>query len=597
MDTTNEQAKQENQEEKEIKKEPETTNFEIEEYETLISQFQADFKPPEVGQLIKGKLVSIDDKYGIVDIGLKSEGLVPIAELKNKQGDLSVSVGQELELIVEQSTSTEKCAILSKAKADEILGWGKIKESYEQQKIMDGNVSQIVKGGVIIDSGYKVFIPMSLFDIVRQKDLESFIGKHVTYKIIGIDDNKRTVIGSRKAILEEAREKDKKKLLERLKEGITIRGIVKNITDFGAFVDLGGVDGLIHKSDIDWGKEIEPSEYFTIGQSVKAKIIKFDKDSGRVSLGLKQLKPDPWNKIVKKYSVGSTVKGTISSLTDYGAFVEIKDGIHGLIHVTELSWDKKIKHPGQVLAVGDEVKAYILKIDEEQKRISLSLREVQPNPWELFKKKHSVGSKITATVKRFSSMGAFVEVTGGLEGFIHIRDMSWAKKAKPPSEILKKGEVVTVEILEVIPERERLRLGLKQLLPNSWDEFFKKYKEGDLVKGTVTYFTDYGCFVEIENGIEGLLHISEISSKRINKPSDVLALGQEINAKIVKLDPSQKKISLSMKITSKPEKPPRIKEETIIEEHISTSSQKVTLGDIAAFELQKLKDSSKRRKK
>ncbi|OGF58706.1 MAG: hypothetical protein A2Y62_13020, partial [Candidatus Fischerbacteria bacterium RBG_13_37_8] len=548
MDTTNEEAKNEIESTDSQSKEDASSNdYDIEEYEALMSQYQATYKTPEVGELIHGKLISIDDKHGIIDIGLKSEGLVPISELKSANGELEVTLGDDLALIVEQTSSIDGCAILSKRKADEILGWDTIKDSYEKQISLTGRVVQIVKGGVIIDSGYKIFIPMSLFDIMKSKNIDNFIGQDVTFKIINIDFEKRIVIGSRKALLEEQREKEKQKLLNRIKEGMIIKGIVKNITDFGAFVDLGGIDGLIHKSDIEWGKEVEPSDYFNIGQTIKSKIIKYDKDSGRISLGVKQLKPDPWLKIVKKYSVGSTVKGRVYSLMDYGAFVEIKEGIHGLIHVSEISWDKKIKHPSQVLAVGDEIKAYVLKIDEEQKRISLSLREVQPNPWDLFKKRHPIGSRISATVKRFSSMGAFVEVSEGLEGFIHIRDMSWAKKAKPPSEILKKGEMITAEVLEIVPERERLRLGLKQLLPNSWEEFFKNHKEGDLIPGKITYFTDYGCFVEVAEGIEGLLHISEISNKRIQKPDDILAIGQEITAKIVKLDPEQKKISLSMR--------------------------------------------------
>lgn len=597
MDITNDGAKSDNGANQIQKEEIEREEFDMSEYENLISQYQAEYKPPEVGELIKGILVDIDDKYGIVDIGLKSEGVVPISELKSSKGELEVSIGDELTLVVEQATSVDGCAILSKRKADEILSWEKIIEAYEQQKILTGEVIQIVKGGVIVNSGYKVFIPMSLFDVSKVKNVENCIGQTINFKLVNIDQEKRMAVGSRKIILLEQREKDKQRLLNKLKEGIIIKGMIKNITEFGAFVDLGGVDGLIHRSDIEWGKDIEPSEYFTIGQVVKTKVIKYDKETGRISLGIKQLKPDPWLKIVKKYSVGSTIKGKVSSITDYGAFVEIKDGLHGLIHISELSWDKKIKHPSQVLQVGDEIKAYILKIDEEHKRISLSLREVQPNPWELFKKRHPIGSKVTATVKKFSSMGAFVEVPEGLEGFIHIKDMTWAKKAKPPSEIIKKGETITAEVLEIVPERERLRLGLKQLIPNAWEEFFKKYNEGDLVEGKITYFTDYGCFVEIEEGVEGLLHISEISYKRIQKPEDVLSIGQEITAKIVKLDPEQKKISLSMKaLSSKPEKAAKPKQATPYNASASTSSSKVTLADIAASEFQKLKSSQKKKK-
>lgn len=598
MNITNDGEKSDNGSNEIQKEEIAQEEFDMSEYENLISQYQAEYKPPEVGEFIKGILVDIDDKYGIIDIGLKSEGIVPLSELKSAKGELEVSIGDELTLVVEQASSIDGCAILSKRKADEIISWEKIKEAYEQQKILTGEVIQIVKGGVIVNSGYKVFIPMSLFDVSKVKNIENYIGQTINFKLVNIDQDKRMAVGSRKVILLEQKEKEKQRLLNKLKEGIIFKGTVKNITEFGAFVDLGGADGLIHRSDIEWGKDIEPSEYFTIGQVVKTKVIKYDKDTGRISLGIKQLKPDPWLKIVKKYSVGSTIKGKVSSITDYGAFVEIKDGLHGLIHISELSWDKKIKHPSQVLQIGDEIKAYILKIDEEQKRISLSLREVQPNPWDLFKKRHPIGSKVTATVKKFSSMGAFVEVSEGLEGFIHIKDMTWAKKAKPPSEILKKGETITAEVLEIAPERERLRLGLKQLLPNAWEKFFKKYKEGDIVQGKITYFTDYGCFVEIEEGVEGLLHISEISYKRIQKPEDALSIGQEITAKIVKLDSEQKKISLSMKVLAlRPQKTTTIaKPKQEIPYSPSTSSSKVTIGDIASSELQKLKSSQKKKK-
>jgi len=566
------------------------------EYEELISRYRINYKPPEVGELIYGKIVSLDDKYGIVDIGLKSEGLVPIDQLKNHNGEIKVSIGDEIPVVIESSSSGEDYIILSKIKADEILGWGKIKEAYEKQTIMQGEITQIVKGGVIVNSGYKIFIPLSLFDIRKTKDIENYLGQNIFFKIINIDEEKKTAIGSRKAVVEEQREEMRKKLLANIKEGKIVRGVVKNITDFGAFIDLGGADGLLHKSDVEWDKDVNPFEVFKIGQTVKAKVSKFDPETGKISLSIKKMKMDPWEKAIKKYSVGSMIKGKVSSLTDYGAFVELKNGIHGMIHLSELSWDKKIKHPKQVLAVGDEVKAYILKIDEKQRRISLSLREVEPNPWENFKKKHPVGSRVSGTVKRFSSMGAFVELAEGLEGFIHIKDMTWAKKAKPPSEIVKKGEVITAEVLEVVPERKRIRLGLKQLLPNAWEEFFKKYKEGDIVSGKITYFTDYGAFVEIENGIEGFLHISEISNKKINKPSDVLSIGQEITVKIYKLNPEEKKISLSLKALMKSDKPKRKQEIVQYAETSEGESSKVTIADIASEELKKLKNSQNKGK-
>ncbi len=570
--------------------------IENQEYEELISQYRMNYKPPEVGELIYGRVVSFDDKYGIVDIGLKSEGLVPINQLKNHNGELKVSIGDEIPVVIESSFSGEDYIILSKAKADEILGWGKIKEAYEKQMVMEGEITQIVKGGVIVNSGYKVFIPLSLFDIRKTKDIENYLGQNIFFKIINIDEEKKTAIGSRRAVVEEQREEMRKKLLANLKEGRIVRGVVKNITDFGAFIDLGGADALLHRSDIEWDKDVDPSEVFKIGQTVKAKVIKFDPETGKISLGIKQMKADPWEKVIKKYSVGSVIKGKVTSLTDYGAFVEIKNGIHGMIHLSELSWDKKIKHPKQVLAVGDEVKAYILKIDEKQRRISLSLREVEPNPWENFKKKHPVGSRVSGTIKRFSSMGAFVELPEGLEGFIHIKDMTWAKKAKPPSEIVKKGDVVTAEVLEVVPERKRIRLGLKQLIPNAWDEFFKKYKEGNIISGKITYFTDYGAFVEIENGIEGFLHISEISNKKINKPSDVLSIGQEVTAKIFKLNPEEKRISLSLKALMKSEKPKKKQEVVNYAGTSEAESSKVTIADIASEELRKLKNSQKKGK-
>lgn len=502
----------------------------------------------EEGSIVRGSIVQITDTEVLIDIGYKSEGTIPLKEFKTVTGaPMDIKVGDQIDVYLESTEDEEGLVVLSKEKADRIQIWDQMAKAHEENRVVEGVVVEKIKGGLTVDIGVRSFLPGSQVDLRPVKNLESFIGQTIKAKIIKLNRRRGNIVLSRRAILEEERGALRKQTLQQIEEGKILKGIVKNVTDYGAFIDLGGIDGLLHITDMSWGRINHPSEILSVGSEVEVKVLKFDREKEKVSLGLKQKYPDPWETADQKYPIGSKVRGKVVSITDYGAFVELEPGVEGLVHISEMSWTKKIKHPSKIANVGDMVEAVVLDLDKANRRISLGLKQMEPNPWTVVAEKYSVGSIVRGTVRNLTDFGAFVELEEGIDGLVHISDMSWTSRVKHPSEVVKKGDVVEAVVLGIDVEKERLSLGFKQLQPDPWQGISNQIEVGAHVKGKVVRLTDFGAFVELENGVEGLLHVSEISKKRIKKPSDVLSEGQEIMAKVIKLDEANRRIGLSIK--------------------------------------------------
>ena len=516
-----------------------------EDMEKLYSETMRDFRE---GRVLKGRIIRINPDSVLVDIGYKSEGSIPLAEFKSESGEIPpLKVGEEIEVYLDKTEDKEGIIVLSKEKAEKIKVWDEITKAYESDQIIKGKVTSRIKGGLTVDIGIKAFLPGSQIDLRPVKNLDKLIGKTLALKIIKINKKRGNIVLSRRKLLEEEREEKKADILVNLKEGQTVKGIVKNITEYGAFIDLGGIDGLLHITDMTWGRISHPSELFVIGDEIDVKVLKIDLDNGKVSLGLKQISQDPWTDIEKKCPVGSRVRGKVVSITDYGAFIELEKGIEGLIHVSEMSWTKKIRHPSKLIAMGDNAEAVVLNIDVENKRISLGIKQCEPNPWDLIEKKYPIGSIVEGSVRNITDFGVFIGLEEGIDGLVHISDMSWSQKLKHPSEIVKKGQVIEAKVLSLDKENERLSLGFKQLQPDPWEKVSEKYKVNDIVRGRITKFANFGAFMEIEDGVEGLIHISELSVENISKPEDVVSIDQELEAKIIRIDTSERKIGLSIR--------------------------------------------------
>jgi small subunit ribosomal protein S1 len=483
----------------------------------------------------------------VVDVGYKSEGLIDIEEFTDPAGRVHVEVGDVIDVLLEKTENQEGYVVLSKEKAEKMKIWEEVEQAYNEGKIVRGIVKERIKGGLAVDIGVRAFLPGSLVDLRPVRNLDALKGKELRMRVIKVNRKRGNIVLSRKAVLEEENQVKKKKTLGMLEEGKILKGVVKNITEYGAFIDLGGIDGLLHKTDMSWGRVNHPSELFVVGDEVEVMVLKFDPERERVSLGFKQKGADPWLQAAGRYPKGARVRGKVVSLTDYGAFVELEEGVEGLIHVSEMSWTKRIKHPSKLLAVGDTVEAMVLEVDQEARRLSLGLRQTEPNPWDLIAERYHVGDRITGKVRNLTDFGAFVEVEEGIDGLVHISDLSWTKRMRHPSEILKKGDSVEAVILKIDSENQRLSLGIKQLSPNIWEEFFRLRKVGDLITGKVVRLTDFGAFVEVEEGIEGLIHVSELSEERVEQPKDVLNVGDVVRAKIIKMEPAEQKIGLSLK--------------------------------------------------
>ena len=522
-------------------------------YERLLDMYDVSFKNFAEGEVVKGIVLQVSESEVIVDVGYKSEGIIPVDEFRDETGKLSIKVGDSVDVLLEKTEDKEGYVVLSKEKAEKMKVWDDVERAYQERRVVVGRVIERVKGGLAVDIGVRAFLPGSQVDLRPVRNLDSLKGQELRMRVIKVNKKRGNIVLSRKAVLEEENAERKRDTLETLEEGKVLVGTVKNITEYGAFVDLGGIDGLLHITDMSWGRINHPSEVLNVGDEIKIIVLKFDRESERVSLGYKQLQADPWTTATIKYPVGARVKGKVVSLTDYGAFVELEQGVEGLIHVSEMSWSKKVKHPSKILTVGQEVECQVLGIDQEAHRISLGLKQVEQNPWEQLAEKYPVGSKIKGKVRNLTEFGAFVEVEEGIDGLIHISDLSWTKRVKHPSEILKKGDVVEAVVLNIDAENQRLSLGLKQLATDIWEEFFSHHKVNDVVQGRVVRVTNFGAFVELAEGIEGLVHVSELDEKRIDKPEEAFKPGDVFAMKIIKIQESDKKIGLSIKAVKQEE--------------------------------------------
>jgi len=509
--------------------------------------YEESLKSIQEGGLVRGEIVHVDKEFVLIDIGYKSEGQIPIGEFIDPEGKVTARVGDKVDVLLERREDDEGIIILSKEKAAKIKIWDEIKEIYEKGSTIRGKVVARVKGGMSVDIGLPAFLPGSQISLKPIKDFDSLIGTFHDFRILKYNKRRSNIVLSRRAILESERISMREKTLEHLEVGAVMEGSVKNITEYGLFIDLGGIDGLLHITDMSWGRVGHPSELYRVGDSITTKILNYDAETGRVSLGLKQLKPDPWLKADEKYPIATRVKGRVVSLADYGAFVEVEEGIEGLIHVSEMSWTRKIRHPSQVVKVGAEVEAMVMNIDTANKRISLGLKQTQPNPWDVIGERYPVGTTIEGRIKNITDFGIFIGIDEGIDGLVHISDISWTKRIKHPSELYKKGQVVQAVVLNIDKGNERFSLGIKQLTADPWDEVPHKYKPGTRVTGTVTNITDFGIFVELEEGIEGLIHVSELSKEKGGNPLSRFNVDDVIQAKVINVSRGEKKIGLSIK--------------------------------------------------
>jgi small subunit ribosomal protein S1 len=517
------------------------------EYQELLEMYDESLCTLAEGEVVRGRVLRVSGSEVIVDVGYKSEGIIDIEEFLGSDGKPRVNVGDEIDVLLERTENKDGYVVLSKEKAVKMKIWEEIEGAYADGRAVTGIVKERIKGGLAVDIGVRAFLPGSLVDLRPVRNLDAMKGKEFQMRVIKVNRKRGNIVLSRKAILEEENAHRKRQTLDGLTEGKVIRGVVKNITEYGAFVDLGGIDGLLHKTDMSWGRVNHPSEMFGVGDELEVVVLKFDPEKERVSLGYKQRSDDPWESVESKFPREFRVRGKVVSLTDYGAFIELEPGVEGLIHVSEMSWTKRVKHPSKVLAVGDTVEAVVLDVDRTARRLSLGLRQTEPNPWQVISDKYHEGDRITGQVRNLTDFGAFIEVEEGIDGLVHISDMSWTKRLKHPSELLQRGAEVEAVILKIDSENQRLSLGIKQLQPNTWEEFFKNHVLGDRIVGRVVRLTDFGAFVEIHEGIEGLVHVSEIAEERIEKPADRLELDQAVTAKIIKMDISEQKIGLSIK--------------------------------------------------
>jgi small subunit ribosomal protein S1 len=499
------------------------------------------------GEVVHGRIIHVGPEFVTVDVGFKSEGQVPLREFTQKDGTLSVNVGDEIYVFVERKESETGLVNLSKEKADKFKFWEEISRAWNEDQVIEGKITARIKGGLSVDIGVLAFLPGSQVDIRPIRNLERLIGTTCKFKIIKLNRRRGNVVLSRRILLEKEREALRGKTLEHLEEGKIVEGVVKNITDYGAFVDLGGIDGLMHITDMSWGRINHPSDIIKVGQTIKVKVLQFDRENQRLSLGLKQTIPDPWEHVGEKFPQGSRVKGKVTSITDYGAFVQLLDGVEGLVHVSEMAWTKRVRHPSKILSVGDEVEVMVLEVDPNQKRISLGLKQTSPNPWDTIAERYPVGTKIQGRIKNITDFGIFIGIDEGIDGLVHISDISWTERLKHPSEMFKKGQEVQAIVLNIDKENQRFSLGIKQILKNPWDDIHHRYRVGQLVKGKVTNVTKFGAFVELEPGIEGLVHISEISHQRVEKAEEAVKTGDEIQAAVINVDPKKHKIGLSIK--------------------------------------------------
>jgi small subunit ribosomal protein S1 len=514
------------------------------EFETLFEESLRTVKP---GGVVKGRVVGITSTHVLIDVGYKSEGQIPIQEFTDRQGNLQVKVGDDVDVYFDSSEGENGGIVLSRQRAENMKIWEEIEKAYNEERGIEGHIVGKVKGGFKVDVGVPGFLPGSHVDIRPSRNLDKFVGTTDRFAILKYNRARGNVVLSRRVLLEKERDSLKQDILKILEEGVILEGTVKNITGYGAFVDLGGIDGILHISDMSWGRINHPSEVVQVGEKIKVVVLKFDPEKERISLGIKQLAPDPWHTVAEKYPVGTRVQGKVISLMDYGAFVELESGIEGLIHISEMSWTKKIAHPSKILQVGQLVEVVVLNVDPGHRRISLGLKQVMANPWEEAKQKYPVGSVVKGPVRNITDFGIFVGIEEGIDGLVHISDLHWTKKIKHPSELYKKGDIVEAKVLGVNVENARFSLGVKQLNTDPWKIIADRYPVGSKVKGQVTSVPDFGVFVRIEEGVEGLIHVSQLSTERVDKPSSLYKVGDEVEAEVINIDPAERKIGLSVR--------------------------------------------------
>jgi small subunit ribosomal protein S1 len=507
----------------------------------VMSKPMPDFRE---GSIVKGRILEIRPREVLVDIGYKSEGVIPSSEFEDVQ---SLEVGDEVDVLLERLENDEGMVVLSKEKAAYRQNWNKIASVFQGDGLIKGKVKSVVKGGLMVNIGVEAFLPASQIDIIPPKDLQQFVGNTYDFKIVKINDDRRNVVLSRRELIEQERSEKRQKFLEGVHIGDKVQGTVKNLTDFGAFIDLDGMDGLLHITDMTWGRLGHPSELVKVGQPLEVVVLDINKEKERVSLGLKQTQKNPWDQIEERFPAGQRVKGKITNLVPYGAFVELEEGVEGLIHVSELSWTKRIMRPSDILTVGQEVEAVVLGVNKEEQKISLGLRQLEPNPWDEVEHKFTIGSRVKGKIRNMTAYGAFVELDEGIDGMIHVSDLSWTRKINHPSEVFKKGDEVEAEVIDIDKTNQRISLGIKQLTEDPWKNIDQKYKIGDLVKGKVTKLASFGAFVQLQDDIDGLVHISQLSEDHVAKVKDVLKVGQEVESRVIKVDKVERRIGLSIK--------------------------------------------------
>jgi len=545
--------------------------------------YEESLKTLEEGQILRGTVIDITPDHVTVDVGYKSEGQIPMQEFLKRDKKVDVKIGDRIDVFLEKKESEEGLLTLSKEKADRITIWRDISKSCREGEVIEGEIVGKVKGGLSVDIGrILAFLPGSQIDLKPVRNLDALTGQRLKFKVIKFNRKRNNIVLSRRVLLDEERKQLREETLKNLKEGDIIEGTVKNLTDYGAFIDLGGMDGLLHITDISWGRIGHPSDRLSVGDRIKVKILRFDREKEKVSLGLKQALPDPWETVPQRYPAGSRIKGKVVNLTDYGVFVELEDGVEGLVHVSELTWSKKMKHPSKVVHAGDTVEVMVLDCDPVKRRISLGMKQVEPNPWALIEEKYPVGTKVVGRVKTVTDFGIFIGFDEGVDGLVHVSEMSWTKKIKHPGELYKKGQQVEAVVLNIDRKNQRFSLGVKQLTADPWKDVARRYRKGEVVAGKVTNVTDFGAFVELEEGIEGLVHVSEISREKVEKPSDVLKAGDTLSAVVLHIDPHERRIGLSIKGLK--EKTEKAEIEKYISDQGSTSH---SLGELIQEEMEK----------
>src|SRR6184192_3295122 len=558
-----------------------------EDFGQLLDQFEQEQSSLQEGEVVRGTVVGITERGVVIDFGYKSEGIVNQNEFM-ENGQLAVKPGDEVDVLVKNMETGEGFPVLSRADAVRLRAWDDLEKAFEEDTPVKGRVIERIKGGLRVDvDGIPAFLPGSQVDIRPVRNLDSLRGREIEAKVIKLNRKRSNIVLSRKAILEERDAGRKGDTLDQIEEDIIVEGQIKNLTDYGAFVDLGGLDGLLHVTDMSWGRLQNPGEMFKVGDSVQVKVLRFDRGRERVSLGYKQLLPDPWETIEERFPLGTRITGKIASVTDYGAFVELEPGVEGLVHVSEMSWSKRVKHPSKIVSAGDTVEVEVLSVDPRARRVSLGMKQVQENPWKTISERYHVGDRVHGRVRNLTDFGAFIEIEDGVDGLVHVSDISWSRRVKHPGEVLKKGQQVDAVITTIDPENRRMSLSIKELEPNAWNEFVVTHKPGDLVKGKIARFASFGAFVELGDNLEGLCHISELSEDRVNKPEDVVELGQEMEFRILRIDAENKKIGLSARAAAH--------DEPIVETKTYTSEAgggMASLGELADFFPTKTSDSS-----